>query len=225
MRRGSTIWAATATPAVAATPIRRRSNSASNSAPNANGYISGVRFYKGQRQHAAPTWASCGAAAGQLLAIGDLHQRDGDGLAAGQLRHPGGDHRQHRLRGLVPRARWDGTAIEQQLLRTPGVTNGPLYALRDGESGGNGVYLYGAGSVPDQHLPVQQLLGGRGLHHQHRSRHDAADGDRDIAASGATGVNPANPVTATFSEAMDPATITTSHSSCGMRRARWSPPR
>ena len=43
-----------------------------------------------------------------------------------------------------------------------GVDNAPLHALADGVSGGNGVYAYGVdAALPDQHLPLRQLLGRR----------------------------------------------------------------
>ena len=41
--------------------------------PNANGYITGMRFYKGAATRAR-TWASCGA--GAATSEGDLYQRD-----------------------------------------------------------------------------------------------------------------------------------------------------
>ncbi len=47
---------------------------------------------------------------------------------------------------------------------TAGVDKAPLHALRDGVSGGNGVYRYGSlERVPDQHLQLGELLGRRRL--------------------------------------------------------------
>ena len=90
-----------------------------------------------------------------------------------------------------------------------GVTSGPLYALSSGESGGNGVYRYGSGGgFPN-------------------STYNASNYWVDVVfttatgpdvtpptvtgrtpASGATGVGLTTTVTATFSEALDAATVT-----------------
>ena len=64
------------------------------------------------------------------------------------------------------------------ILPRPGLIMAPLHALQDGVSGGNGVYLYGAGGFPTNTWQCKQLLGGRGLYHEHRSRYDPADSDR-----------------------------------------------
>ena len=98
---------------------------------------------------------------------------------------------------------------------------------RTASSGGNGVYAYGATSgFPTSTYQVDQLLGRRGVQHRHGAgRHHAADGDGDVAGErrdrrGAR----ARRSTATFSEAMDAATVTATHlraARCG--QARWSP--
>ena len=81
--------------------------------------------------------------------------------------------------------------------------NGPLHALQNGVSGGNGVYRYGSAErVPERSLQSDELLGRRGVH--------AGRGGPDTTpptvvgrspASGATAVPAGTPVTATFSEA------------------------
>ena len=111
-----------------------------------NGSITGIRFYKSEHQHRhayrQPVDQHRDAAG-----VGDVHQRDALGLAAGQLRHAGGDHRQHRLRGLLPRHHRPLLPTTSGYFATAGVDNPPLHALRDGVSGGNGVYVYGASSA------------------------------------------------------------------------------
>ena len=127
------------------------------------GYITGIRFYKGAGNggtHVGHLWDS----AGNLLATATFTRRDGLGLAAGQLRQPGGDHRQHHLRRLV--------------LRPPGPLRRRLGVLRDrgrrqpaaartgrrGERWGRGVRVRVGRDVPDRVVPVDQLLGRRRLH-------------------------------------------------------------
>ena len=68
------------------------------------GFITGLRFYKGAANtgtHVGSLWTITGHAAGP----GHLHRRDGHGLAAGPVLHPGRDLRQHHLRRVLPHQR------------------------------------------------------------------------------------------------------------------------
>src|SRR5262249_1640774 len=87
-----------------------------------------------------------------------LHRRDGQRLAAGQLRLPGVDQRQHDLRRLLPRPQRPLRRGRQLLHRLGGAQpaasralagsdNPPLPALGNGLDGFNGAYTYGSGSV------------------------------------------------------------------------------
>ncbi len=59
-------------------------------------------------------------------------------------------------------------AGDDNYFATSGVDNPPLHALRDGESGANGIYSYGSSlSFPTQTYLSRKLLGRRRLH-QHR---------------------------------------------------------
>ena len=65
------------------------------------GSITGIRFYKASANtgtHVGNLWTSAGTLAG----LGNLQRRDGVGVAADAFRHPGGDHSQHGLCGLLP---------------------------------------------------------------------------------------------------------------------------
>ena len=77
---------------------------------------------------------------------GHVRHRDGLRLAAGQLRDPGLGHRRHGLRGVVPRPAGP-YAADGAYFASKGVDNGPLHALQNGVSGGNGVYAYGSTSA------------------------------------------------------------------------------
>ena len=71
---------------------------------DSSGYITGIRFYKASTNtgtHVGNLWTSSGTLSGH----GHFHQRDRLRLAAGELLHPGGHHRQHGLRGLLPHQR------------------------------------------------------------------------------------------------------------------------
>jgi hypothetical protein len=79
---------------------------------------------------------------------------------------------------LAPVGRYAG---DGGYFATAGVDNAPLHALKDGVSGGNGVYAYGSASTfPKQHVQQRQLLGGRRLLERSpdgAGRADRRDGD------------------------------------------------
>ena len=51
-------------------------------------------------------------------------------------------------------------SYDPDFFTSAGLTAGPLYLLRDGESGGNGVYVYGQGNqLPKQLILIHKLLG------------------------------------------------------------------
>ena len=110
-----------------------------------NGFITGVRFYKGSRQHRHAHRQSVDqrrCAAGH----GHLHGRDGVRLAAGELCHPGGHHREHGLRGVVLRAQRQLCGRHAVLRERRRVQPARSACCRTASSGGNGVYAYGAAS-------------------------------------------------------------------------------
>ena len=122
-----------------------------------DGWINGIRFYKGPRNtgaHVGSLWN----AAGQLLAQATFANESASGW--------------QEVLFDVPVAITADTVYvasyhtevgfysgDTDYFAASGVDNPPLHALRDGESGGNGVYLYGSGGFPI-HLPFLQLLGG-----------------------------------------------------------------
>ena len=102
-----------------------------------------------------------------------------------------------------------GYAVDSNYFASSGFQNGPLYFLRDGESGGNGVYVYGAGGFPTNTFQATNYwvdvvfttsTGGT----------TPPTVTATTPLNGATGVNVGTTVTATFSEPMDPATVNTS---------------
>ena len=98
---------------------------------------------------------------GHPAGVGHLHRRNRLGLAAGQLRSPRGDRRQHHLRGGIPRARGP--------LQRSG--RGLLQRAHERAAGGRGqlrqrrrrIRLQRHERLPHEHLAGDQLLGGRGL--------------------------------------------------------------
>ena len=114
-----------------------------------SGYDHRLRFYKGTTTP-APTSATCGRVPADAAGHRHVHERDRLGLAAGHLRHPGGDHG-----GTIYVASYHANnghySQNEGYFATTGVDNAPLHALQNGVSGPNGVYAYGAASVfPNQ---------------------------------------------------------------------------
>ena len=89
---------------------RSRSGSSSPRTPSASSPASGSTR---RRRTPAPTSATCGPRAGQLLASADVHRRDRVRLAAGQLLKPGADQPEHDLRGVLLRPRRATTADDE----------------------------------------------------------------------------------------------------------------
>src|SRR5262245_35482176 len=95
---------------------------------------------------------------------GDLHGRDGVGLAADELRDAGGDPGQHGLRGVLLRAERP-LQREPRLLRDAG--RGHPAAARLGERGvgrERRLRVWRDEQLPAEHVPDAELLGGRPVH-------------------------------------------------------------
>lgn len=108
---------------------------------------------------------------------------------------------------LAPRG---GYAFNGGYFTASGWTNAPLYAPRDGESGGNGLYAYAAGNA----FPASSFQGGNYWVDVVFSTTAPPDTTAPTVtatspASGATSVSRTANVTVTFSEAMDATTLNT----------------
>ena len=126
------------------------------------GTITGIRFYKATANtgtHVGNLWTSTG----MLLATADLHQRDRIGVAAGALRHAGGNRLQYGLRGLVSCQRW---TLQCRCQLLPNKRRGQSAAARAGRRRVGwqwGLCLRGEQHLPQPDLQCRQLLGGCGV--------------------------------------------------------------
>ena len=126
------------------------------------GFVTGMRFYKTTTNtgtHVGTLWSSAGAA----LATGTFSERIDVRMAAAELRDAGRDRREHRLRRLLLRTQ-RSLQREPRLLRA-----GPRHAAapcpgRRGAGRQWRVRLRDGHDLPDGHVPVAQLLGGRRVH-------------------------------------------------------------
>ncbi len=169
------------------------------------GLITAIRFYKGANDtstHTGALWTSTG----QQLATVTFLNESATGWQQANLSTPVAiaANTVYVVSYLSPAGRF---AVSQNYFVAAGFDNAPLHALRDGDSGANGVFLYG-GAVA---FPTQT--------------HVASNYWVDVVftpsvvdttpptvsattpASGATAVATTSAVTVTFSEAMDAASI------------------
>ena len=143
-----TIWAATATPATASVAEAKSVELGVKFRSDVNGFITGIRFYKGTANtgtHVGNLWTLSGT----RLASATFSNETASGwqqvnfatpvaITAGTV---------YVASYFAPVGRY---ARDNNYFKNAGVDNPPLHALRNGTSGGNGVYRYGSTSAfPD----------------------------------------------------------------------------
>ena len=168
----------------AATPARPAETTDSNAVEvgtrfraEADGLITGIRFYKGATNtgtHVGHLWTNTG----QLLATATFTNETATGWQQVTLRRAGGDHRQHDVRRLLPRAerqlRQQRRPVRDRRRRQPAAARA---ARRRGRRQRR-LRLRAERHVPDRDLPLRGLLGGRRLRDRLGARHDGADRHR-----------------------------------------------
>ena len=174
-----------------------------------DGFIAGIRFYKGAGNtgtHVGRLWT----AGGTQLATATFTSETASGWQQVSFAAPV-SITANTVYVASYHAPNGGYAFDENYFASSGFQNGPLYFLRDGESGGNGLYVYGAGGFPtntfqasNYWVDVVFTTSGGG------SDTTPPTVTATTPLNGATGVNVGTTVTATFSEPMDPATVNTS---------------
>lgn len=102
-----------------------------------------------------------------------------------------------------------GYAVNAPYFAGAGFDNPPLHALADGESGGNGLYLYGPGGFPNQSYNASNYWVDVVFTDTTGPDTTPPAVTSTVPSSGETNVAIGTDVTAIFSEALDPLTITT----------------
>ncbi len=143
-----TIWSPTDTPAVASDPETSAIEIGVKFQSDINGYITGIRFYKGVENtgiHIGNLWTSTG----QLLATATFTNESASGWQQVDFSAP------------VPisanttyvasyHAEAGRYSVNENYFAVSGVNNPPLRALADGLDGGNGVYQVGPTGFPTE---------------------------------------------------------------------------
>lgn len=204
-----TIWAASTTPATASTSDTGAVNLGVKFRSDVDGFITALRFYKGSANtgtHVGSLWTGTG----QLLASVTFTNETASGWQQAALATPVPitANTIYVASYHAPVGRY---AINPNYFSAGGVDRPPLHALASSVSP-NGVYRY-ASSTAFPNLTFQSSNYWVDVVFS-----TTAGGPSDttpptvVAVSppgGAAGVNPTTTITARFSEAMDPATITT----------------
>lgn len=201
-----TIWPPSAVPVIISEPDTAAVNVGVKFRSDQDGFITGIRFYKGTTNtgaHVGTLWTSGGA----QLATATFTGETASGWQQVNFAAPVAvtANTVYVASYFAPSGRYAG---DVNYFTAAGVNNPPLHALQDGVSGGNGVYAYGPSTafpastfqssnywvdvVFETAVPVDTT---------------APTVTATSPASGATGVSRSAPMTATFSEAIDPLTV------------------
>lgn len=203
-----TIWPAASVPPIADDGDAAAVEVGTRFRADANGYITGIRFYKAVANtgtHTGRLWTNTGT----LLATVTFTGETASGWQQANLASavPVTANTTYVVSYHAPNGHYTGT---DGFFTSP-LDNPPLHGLQDGVDGLNGVYRYGAGGV----FPNDTYLSeGYWADVVFNSLPPPDSINPTITsvfpATGSGTVDPATVVTATFSEAMDPATISSS---------------
>jgi hypothetical protein len=204
-----TIWPASALPTVAADSDTGSVNLGVKFTSDQNGYITGVRFYKGAGNggtHVGSLWSSAGA----LLASVTFTNETASGWQQANFAAPVAvtAGTVYVVSYLAPVGRY---AVDTNYFGSAAFDNPPLHALQNGASGGsNGVYAYAATSTfPSASFNASNYWVDAVFNTTLPVDTTPPTVTAITPASAATGVSAAANLTATFSEAMDASTINT----------------
>ena len=204
-------WNETVTPAITAKPDRNAVELGVKFKSDVNGYITGIRFYKGSGNtgtHVGNLWTS----SGQRLATATFTNETATGWQQVNFAQP-----VPITANTVYVASYHTSvgyyAINEGFFANASIDNPPLRFLRDGESGGNGVYKYGTSGFPNQtyrssNYWVDVVFGASTTNTTPPATDTTAPTVNSTSPSnGVTNAGIGTSITATFSEAIDPATI------------------
>ncbi|AFY90193.1 DUF4082 domain-containing protein [Chroococcidiopsis thermalis] len=203
-------WNDTATPTTAASSDTQAVELGVKFKSDVNGYVTGIRFYKGSGNtgtHIGNLWTS----AGQLLTTATFSNETASGWQQVNFSQPVAINANtvyvasyHTSSGRY--------AINEGYF-TSSIDSPPLHFLRDGESGGNGVYKYGTTGFPintyrASNYWVDVTFATNATNPTPPVTDTTAPSISAVSPSnGATNVSTSTSIAATFSEALDPATI------------------
>ena len=199
------VWPATATPANANASdagsvelgVKFRSDNA--------GYITGIRFYKGSQNigtHTGTLWSSTGT----QLATATFSSESASGWQQVSFATPVqiSANTTYVASYHAPLGHY---AANNNFFATAGVDNAPLHALKNGVDGSNGVYKYGASTIFPNASFQSTNYWVDVVFANSAADTTAPTVSSTVPATGGTNVNATANVTATFSEALNAASV------------------
>jgi len=201
------IWPSNATPAVIADPDTRASEAGVKFRSSVSGFITAIRFYKASTNtgtHIAHLWNNSN---GALLATATFTNETGSGWQ--QVNFPTGVPISANTTYVASYHHNNGHySVNANYFANSGVDSGPLHALRNGEVGGNGVYVSGSSGFPSLSYQASNYW----IDVVFATSPGSPDTTRptviaQFPAANATGTPRAADVDVTFSEAVQPSTI------------------
>lgn len=202
-------WPATATPANAAVADQNAVELGVKFTADVNGYITGLRFYKGASNtgtHIGNLWDSSGA----RLASATFTGETASGWQQVNFATPVAvtANKVYVASYFAPQGNY---AANGGFFASAGLDNSPIHLLSNATSGGNGVYQYAAAST----FPTLSFNATNYWVDVVFNANVAPDTTPPTVSSvspvaGATGIGMTSSIAVTFSEAMDPATVTAS---------------
>ncbi|MCP6759285.1 MAG: DUF4082 domain-containing protein [Fischerella sp. CENA71] len=204
----STIWDNSATPSVVTDPETSATELGVKFRSQVNGSITGIRFYKGPQNtgtHVGTLWSSNGT----QLARATFTNESASGWQQVNFSNPV---------AITANTTYVASyhtnvgrySINEGYFASSGVDSYPLYALRDGESGGNGVYAYNANpTFPNSSYNSSNYWVDVVFTTSVAPDTTPPTVTSTTPTSNATGVITSTPVRATFSEAINTTTINT----------------
>jgi hypothetical protein len=174
------------------------------------GYITGVRFYKASANvgnHIGSLWTSTGTLLASVAYSGET--ASGWQQANFSSAIPVSANTTYVVSYFAPNGHYTGT----DPYFTSAVDNPPLHGLRDGVDGANGVYVYsGSSAFPNQTFNSENYWADVVFTTTPPVDNTPPTLTTTVPVAAAANVDPAAGITATFSEAMDPSTISASNS-------------
>jgi methionine-rich copper-binding protein CopC len=140
-----TVWPSSATPVTASTTDHGSVELGMRFRADADGYITGVRFYKGASNtgtHTGSLWTN----SGQLLATATFTNETATGWQQVQFANPV-QVTANTTYVVSYHAPSGGYASDANYFKTTGVDNSPLHALQDGVDGPDGAFVYKNGTA------------------------------------------------------------------------------
>jgi hypothetical protein len=205
---GFSAWPSSAVPTIAAQNDAGAVELGVKFRTDLDGFITGVRFYKGSGNtgtHIGNLWSSAGA----LLATATFTSETATGWQQVSFASPVAitANTVYVASYYAPVGRY---SLDNNYFASSGVNNSPIFLLQNGVSGGNGVYRYGASSG----FPTDTYQASNYWVDVVFVTSTAPDTTPPVVSSttpvsGATAVPVNASVTATFNEALDPATVNT----------------